>query len=385
VANAELASGHLVKVFDVLDSGFKDWTFPAFGLIFVAIGIVIFFSPSAIRAVGIPYLNIQSGYKRFFRYVFVGFAILWTAISFFATYSTHLRHKALAKENRCRTVEGPVEHFMPMPYTGHATESFSVEGVSFRYSDYIVTDGFNNTASHGGPINSGSYVRICFDASDGAILRLEIQDFKGELKDYGKVQSIFPVSPDVLNVGRNSTFNLPWYGNLFFVLYVLDFIGICALYRPYVRTFFRLKTVAIRDGAIPWALEAGRKIKLRNAIIFWDREARTIWLRPRGFNLVQIPLMVTKLNVDADGTSIAEYETRFSSGFPVVMIALLSTAYLLFSATMPYANLPSPALFVGIAAVFFMIVGFFNLRILRSRMDALVEDALSELKGMQKA
>ena len=28
-----------VKVFDIVDSGFKDWTFPAFGLIFVVIGI----------------------------------------------------------------------------------------------------------------------------------------------------------------------------------------------------------------------------------------------------------------------------------------------------------------------------------------------------------
>jgi hypothetical protein len=40
-------------------------------------------------------------------------------------------------------------------------------------------------------------------------------------------------------------------------------------------------------------------------------------------------------------------------------------------------------MFVGIAAVFFLVVGFFNLRVLRSRMNRLVEDALSEFQGME--
>lgn len=36
-----------------------------------------------------------------------------------------------------------------MPYTGHDEETFDVKGVKFWCSDYIVTAGFNNTASHG--------------------------------------------------------------------------------------------------------------------------------------------------------------------------------------------------------------------------------------------
>jgi len=59
-----------------------------------------------------------------------------------------------------------------MPYTGHADESFNVAGVHFRYSDFGATDAFNNTASHGGPITKDSYVRICYDPSGNAILRL---------------------------------------------------------------------------------------------------------------------------------------------------------------------------------------------------------------------
>jgi hypothetical protein len=86
------------------------------------------------------------------------------------------------------------------------------------------------------------------------------------------------------------------------------------------------------------------------------------------------------LNGDAGGTSISEYEIRFSSGAPFVMALFLWTAYGLFSATMP-ANAPlSPALFVGIVTLFLLVGGYFNLRILRSRMERLVEDALSEGK-----
>jgi len=108
-------SGNFVKVFDVLDSGFRDWHFLAFGLIFVAVGAVIAAFPKIIKATGIPYLDFPSWGRAFSRYGFLGFAILWTAMAFLVSYSVHLRHKALAQENRCRLVEGPVEHFVPMP------------------------------------------------------------------------------------------------------------------------------------------------------------------------------------------------------------------------------------------------------------------------------
>src|SRR5216683_4056122 len=149
---------HFVKVFDILDTGFRDWTFSAFGLIFVAVGIVILVFPRFLKAVGIPYLNLQS---RFSRYFDLGFAILWTTLFFSLTYLGYLHHRSLAQENRCRAVEGPVEHFVPMAYGGHAQETFYVSGVRFGYSDFEITDGFNNTSSHGGPINASSYVRIC--------------------------------------------------------------------------------------------------------------------------------------------------------------------------------------------------------------------------------
>jgi hypothetical protein len=197
-----MGNDNFVKVFDVLDSGFKDWTFSAIGLIFCAIGIAFLFSPKIIKAIGIPYLDFKSGWERFFRYFFLGFAILWTVIAFSGTYFAHRRHQALVRENKCIVVEGPVENFVPMPFSGHAVESFSVSGVQFKYSDYAVTDGFNNTLSHGGPINKESYVRICYDPGGNQILRLEIRDFKGEAKDYSKGDSLFP-KPDNMNKINN--------------------------------------------------------------------------------------------------------------------------------------------------------------------------------------
>ncbi len=379
----EVSSTQFVKVFDVLDSGYRDWGFPAFGLIFVAIGIVTFVFPKIIRAIGIPYLDGRSRFKTFYRYGILGFALVWTAIAFIGTYSAHLRHKALAQENRCRVAEGPVEQFIPMPDGGHGEESFSVDGVKFRYSDFIVTDGFNNTSSQGGPINGGSYVRICYDPAGNVILRLEIRDFKGSLQDYSKGMSFVPNSEDARNVfPKNAPIDLPWYMNLFVYLFIADFIATQALFLPYLRTFFRLKPKIVRKGPILMALEARRRIKLRNSTIYWDVDNHTIWLRPRGFNRFQVPLMVAALEVDAQGKSIIGYEIRFSSGFPFVMMLFFWTAFRFFSATMPHEpNLPLPALFVGFGAVFFIVVSFFKLRIYRSRMEKLIEDALSGLRS----
>jgi hypothetical protein len=69
-------------------------------------------------------------------------------------------------------VEGTVTNFHPMPYSGHQEESFSVNGVQFSYSDFILVPCFNNTASHGGPIRQGVKVRIAY--SGNCIWKLEI-------------------------------------------------------------------------------------------------------------------------------------------------------------------------------------------------------------------
>jgi hypothetical protein len=75
-------------------------------------------------------------------------------------------------EGRYSTVEGNVTNFHPMPYSGHQNETFSVNGMQFSYSDYVLIPCFKNTSSHGGPIHEGLHVRIAY--SGNCILKLEV-------------------------------------------------------------------------------------------------------------------------------------------------------------------------------------------------------------------
>lgn len=70
-------------------------------------------------------------------------------------------------------VEGTIRDFHPMPYEGHEDECFTVETQRFCYSDYAVTPGFHNAASHGGPIRAGLHVRIAYLGP--VILRLQVR------------------------------------------------------------------------------------------------------------------------------------------------------------------------------------------------------------------
>ena len=168
---------HFVKVFDIVDSGF-DWTFAAFGLIFVAVGAIGVFYPSLIPIKGQAFFDARPKLQKYFRLGVLLFAVLWTVGAFASTYSTYARLKSIVVESRCRVVEGPVEHFEPRPSSGHGAESFLVQGVPFRYSDYTPNGGFSTTSVNGGPVGADSYVRICYEEDKNIILRLEIADVR---------------------------------------------------------------------------------------------------------------------------------------------------------------------------------------------------------------
>jgi hypothetical protein len=156
-------------VFDITEVGYKSWSFPAFGLIFVFIGLLL------------PFLN-RRGFirksppwmEKWFPRIYLGFSISWTLGAFLSTYVDYRQAIGAMRDNSAKIVEGPVTKFHPMPYSGHADESFDIQGVKFSFSDYDVRAGFNNTASHGGPIREGLRVRIWY--LDGEILRLDVRD-----------------------------------------------------------------------------------------------------------------------------------------------------------------------------------------------------------------
>ncbi|WP_217589082.1 hypothetical protein [Burkholderia sp. GbtcB21] len=153
-------------VFDYANSGFSNWAFPAYGLCFVAVGAVFVCFRNDLPVQGPAFM------RKVFPFVWLGFAILWTAIAFGSTYATAHRLQSAIAAGEVRVVEGEVSAFEPMPYGGHAMERFCVKQACFSYSDYVITGGFNNTASHGGPIRAGLPVRVGY--VDDVIVKLEV-------------------------------------------------------------------------------------------------------------------------------------------------------------------------------------------------------------------
>jgi hypothetical protein len=161
---------HYQTVFDIAAAGYKSWTFPAFGLIFIAIGAVLVASRKNPPGVWSKRPRASNA----FAFFFLGFAVLWTATSFLSTYGEYSSLSKADVASGRKVVEGAVTDFKPMPATGHAMERFCVSGACFEYSDYVVTGGFNNTSSHGGPIHEGLRVRVTY--VDNAIVKLEIAE-----------------------------------------------------------------------------------------------------------------------------------------------------------------------------------------------------------------
>lgn len=161
----------LVTIFDAAHTGYKTWFFPAFGLIFIAVGSFLVFLPTLSQKL-LPN-GPQGEARRLFGWAFLCFAIFWTAFSFIVTCGEYCSIQSAISHDQFQTVEGAVTDFIPMPYSGHAMERFKVNGVPFAYSDYVVTNGFNQTSSHGGPIREGLYVRI--EYINGKIIKLDIR------------------------------------------------------------------------------------------------------------------------------------------------------------------------------------------------------------------
>ena len=150
-------------VFDVSQSGYRHWWFPALGLIFVLIASVLF----RFRH------KLGTRTPKSFPYVCLGIAIFVTVVAFAGTAGNYLSLASALREGRCEVVTSEVTQFHPMPASGRrATKRFVVGGRQFKYSDYIVSAGFNNTSSHGGPIREGLSVRIHHVGNN--IARLEV-------------------------------------------------------------------------------------------------------------------------------------------------------------------------------------------------------------------
>jgi hypothetical protein len=139
-----------------------EWWFPAAGL--------------AVVAGGLGLSLVLRNWSRVFAFALVGLAALWTLGAGFWTFGRFLAARSAVSSGQAQVVEGTVTDFHPAPREGHEDESFTVNGVRFTYSDYALTGGFRQTASHGGPVRGGLHVKIHYVPSlqRNVIVKLEI-------------------------------------------------------------------------------------------------------------------------------------------------------------------------------------------------------------------
>jgi hypothetical protein len=155
-------------VYDIASSGYKSWSFPAFGLIFIFIGLLLV----ALRKRLPFWWSRHPKASSVFTFSFLGFAGFWTIFAFGLTFLDYSRLSKAVEMKKTSVAVGIVTNFVPMPEAGHAMERFCVSDKCFEYSDYVVTAGFNNTSSHGGPIRTGRPVRVSYVGN--VITKLEV-------------------------------------------------------------------------------------------------------------------------------------------------------------------------------------------------------------------
>ena len=86
---------------------------------------------------------------------------LFTAILIFYHAGMYQATVGAYQRGEYQTVEGYVTEFDPMPATGHARESFTINGVCFAYSDFESQSGYHNARSLGGVITGdGQHLKI---------------------------------------------------------------------------------------------------------------------------------------------------------------------------------------------------------------------------------
>ncbi|MDF1641641.1 hypothetical protein [Thalassolituus oleivorans] len=152
--------------FEISKSGIGNLTFALPGLAFIIIGILMF------KFRGKLSQNRPKWFVNAFATFFLSFAVLWTLLAGIGIGAQQSSVRADYIAGKFDVVEGVVENFDPMPASGHKMESFTVGGVKFEYSDFVVTPGFNNATSKGGPIQEGMPVKISYIGN--IILKLEI-------------------------------------------------------------------------------------------------------------------------------------------------------------------------------------------------------------------
>lgn len=101
-------------------------------------------------------------YGIIFLSIFCLFSISWNVIVHFDHYNSYNEIEEFYKEGKVKIIEGTVSNYSPMNFEGDdSSETFMIDSVSFLYSDYMPTDGYNNACVKGGVIcKNGQVIKI---------------------------------------------------------------------------------------------------------------------------------------------------------------------------------------------------------------------------------
>ena len=106
-------------------------------------------------------IKLNMEFVKSFCLVGIVFAVVFSLVVLIIQANMYNKTVVAYSKGEYQIVEGYVENFNPMPYEGHARESFEINGVVFEYSDYKIQPGYNNTKSHGGVIKeNGQHLKI---------------------------------------------------------------------------------------------------------------------------------------------------------------------------------------------------------------------------------
>jgi hypothetical protein len=120
-------------------------------------------------------------------FIFFGYALGTLSLIMLVVYiigipeikSNRNKIEGLIEKKEYMTIEGKIENLELQEESGHIFESFIVKGIFFKYSDYIINEGFHQTSKKNGPIKmNGQLVRIYYITKDNQniILKLELAD-----------------------------------------------------------------------------------------------------------------------------------------------------------------------------------------------------------------
>ncbi len=157
-------------LFDVSMTGYRDWMVPVTGLLSLCTGFFLVWNRKRLPTMFPGGMGPRA--SAVFAYFVFGFSVLWTAVAVAATVKHHVSLRDALRSGQMEVTEGRIRDFHAMPHTGHSEEKFTVCGVAFSYSDYIITGAFNQTSSHGGPMREGLWVRLSHRGN--RIARIEI-------------------------------------------------------------------------------------------------------------------------------------------------------------------------------------------------------------------